>query len=293
LDPDSATQNWDTYAFKLQNGQYLFAYWAWAVGNPVTSDPNVEGKPSLWAPIPVGDLKINLRGYGPSIGGNCYGLGSKAKYPERVMEFYNWLCSDEATLLMHGNVEGVTYVMRDGQPYRTDFAKNTDPNKGAPASRGGGSWVSGSSWINLLFLDQDNPNSLLNGLPGNSSLWPSVQAEMNNRWINAWRDKYKVNTANELYQKYNQIIVTPGCDYNADEYPTEIINYTNQLKNIVVPAGWQMIYARTDAEFDSIWREMKSKLNDFGYREVLAANSERVHLRAAAIDKTLRDLGLK
>ncbi|MDR0656706.1 MAG: hypothetical protein LBG22_10365, partial [Treponema sp.] len=260
FDPDSATQNWDTYSFKLQNGQYLFAYWPWAV-SPVTSDPNVDGKPSLWAPIPVGDLKINLSGYGPYGGGNWYGLGSKAKYPERVMEFYNWLCSDEGTLLRDGIVEGVTYVMKDGQPYRTDFARNTDQNKEAPASLGGGSWASGSSWINLGFLDLDNPNSLLNGLPGNVSLWPSVQAEMNNKWINVWRDKYKVNTPNELYRKYNQIIVTPGCDYSADEYPTEIINYTNQLKNIVVPAGWQMIYAKTDAEFDSIWKEMKSKLN--------------------------------
>jgi 3-deoxy-D-manno-octulosonic-acid transferase len=47
-----------------------------------------------------------------------------------------------------------------------------------------------------------------------------------------------------------------------------------------------MIYARTDAEFDSIWREMKSKLNDFGYREV------KVSLNLKGRNKKVRSLAL-
>ena len=50
-----------------------------------------------------------------------------------------------------------------------------------------------------------------------------------------------------------------------------------QLREIVTAAGWQMIYAADEAEFDALWTDMKAQLPDFGYDEVLAYDMEIVN----------------
>jgi hypothetical protein len=227
-------------------------------------------------------------GYNPyGLEGNAYAIGANAKYPERIMEFMDWLCSPKGILAFNSQIEGITYEMRDGQPYLTDFGKNPDPDKEAPASLGGGIWDQGIQRLNYPMTHQDDPNELLNGYSVNSNLWPSTIELNRNEWNTRWRELYKVDNPLDLLKKMNLLVVTPGTDYTAPTAPTDITNMRAQLRGITQPAGWQMIYARNDAEFEKIWRDMKTQLDDFGYQEVIAWDLKNIQDRAASIQQTL------
>ena len=73
------------------------------------------------------------------------------------------------------------------------------------------------------------------------------------------------------------IEVSPGTDYTTPSEPSDITTMRAQLREIVTAAGWQMIYAADEAEFDALWTEMKAQLPDFGYDEVLAYDMEIVN----------------
>jgi multiple sugar transport system substrate-binding protein/putative aldouronate transport system substrate-binding protein len=87
------------------------------------------------------------------------------------------------------------------------------------------------------------------------------------------------------------LAVTPGTDYTAPTAPSDIQNSRAQLRNIIAPAGWQMVYASTDAEFERIWQDMKVQLDDFGYQEVIAWDLKNIEDRVASIEQTLAALG--
>ncbi|GHT59477.1 hypothetical protein FACS1894109_15470 [Spirochaetia bacterium] len=290
VDPDSATQNYNQSVAKYYDGRIMFGYWTF-MATPIFNRIDLTRR-SPYAFVPVKGLVYNNQGYNPyGYENNIYAIGSKAKHPERIMEFYNWLCSPKGILYFNSQIEGVTYEMRDGQPYLTEFGLDSDPDKQAPASLGGGTWSEGIQRLNYPMTHQDDPNELLNGYPINSNMWPSTMELNKNEWNTKWREFYKAETPLEYLVKNNLVVVTPGTDYVIPNSPSDIQTMRNQLKAIIDPAGWQMLYAKTDAEFESIWKAMKAQLDDFGYQEVIAFDDKVLDELSAAIQRTLREAG--
>jgi hypothetical protein len=207
------------------------------------------------------------------------------------VEFLDWLCSPEGILVYNSQVEGLPYEMQNGQPFLTPFGLDTNPDKLAPEHLGGGTWNEGIQRLNYPLTHQDDPNELLGGYPINSNYWPSTIELNRNEWNTRWRDRYGADNPLEMLKQRNMLAVTPGTDWTAPTQPSEIVTMRNQLRSLVQPAGWQMIYASSDAEFDRIWREMKAQLNDFGYREVIAYDLKNIQDRAATIERVLKEFG--
>ena len=176
----------------------------------------------------------------------------------------------------NGQVEGVTYEMVDGRPVLTEFALDPDPNKEAPADLGGGNWTEGSCQINYPLVHQDDVNSVI-GEPTNSNLWTSTIENNANEYNQQWAELYGTNSPLDYLETNNMIEVAPGTDYTMPSEPSDITTMRAQLREIVTAAGWQMIYAADEAEFDALWTEMKAQLPDFGYNEVLAYDMEIVN----------------
>jgi multiple sugar transport system substrate-binding protein/putative aldouronate transport system substrate-binding protein len=287
LDPDSSTQNWDAHVAKFNNGgRIAMGYWSFQASSIFARIDLSRRSP--YAVVPVNGLVVNNVGYNPyGLEGNAYAIGAKAKYPERIMEFMNWLCSPRGILVFNSQVEGITYEMKDGQPVLTPFGIDPNPDKEAPASLGGGIWNQGIQRLNYPMTHQDDPNELLNGHSVNSNLWPSTIELNKNEWNTKWRELYKADNPLDLLKKRNLLAVTPGTDYTAPTAPTDITNMRAQLRGITQPAGWQMIYAKDDAEFEKIWRDMKAQLDDFGYQEVIAWDLKNIQSRVDSIRRTL------
>ena len=286
LDPDSSTQNWDNIAQKFRDGQVLFGWWPFLASSVFDRFDRTTRYP--YAPVPVKGTTLNSPGYNPyGLEGNAYAIGSQAKYPERIIEFYDWLTSPRGIGLTNGRVEGVTYTMVDGQPVLTDFAKDGNIDKQAPEDMGGGTWDDGSPKFNYPLTHQDDPNELLNGASNNSNLWASTIADNNNEWNTHYRDFYKTESPMRLFQDGGMMVVTPGTYYTTPSEPSDITTIRAQIKEIVQPAGWRMIYASNEAEFDSIWQEALGQLDDFGLQELLEYDMRITNEKIAAVKDTL------
>lgn len=288
FDPDSSTQTWDMIASKAKDGRVLFSWWTF-LGTNIHSTSFDPERQYGYGWVTTKDTLLSNVGYNRyGLEGNAYAMGKNAKYPERIMEFLDWLASEEGILYFNALVEGVTYEMVDGQPVLTEFGLDGSDDKVAPESMGGGDWSDGSCQINYPLVHVDDNISLLGGVTGNSALWESTLTNQKNAYSIQWEELNGTYSPLEYLADHDQLVVVPGTDYSAPADPSDIQTMRAQLQEITKAAGWQMIYAASDEEFESIWTEMKAQLPDFGLDEVNAYDMEIVDAMIAARQEVLK-----
>jgi len=57
--------------------------------------------------------------------------------------------------------------------------------------------------------------------------------------------------------------------------PTDIALIRSQCATITKDASWKMIFARNDAEFNSLWTNMKTQLNGFGWEKLVQYDMQK------------------
>ncbi|GAA1822238.1 ABC transporter substrate-binding protein [Agromyces salentinus] len=284
VDPDSTTQNYDTLWTKYQNGQVLFSFWPWLGQAAYNTEENTAaGRGFMIAPL----QDQTIFSYGaPAYGGKqVLAIGSKAEDPERIAAFIDWLYSPEGTLSNNSQTmgaagpEGLTWEMDGDEPVLTDFGKEVFLNGDAevPAEWGGGSYIDGTSALNIsavLPIDVDPER----GFPYSYKLWPSYQALIETPLSTDWSTNMDdASTTIDYLTKNEQIMVAPGASYTAPADSSEIETLRNQVKATVVQYSWQMIFAESEAEFDSLKAKLQETADGLGYEQVLEfdmANAE-------------------
>ena len=290
LDPDSTTQNFDTLDKKYQDGSVLFSPWPWLGQTKYNTDAHkAEGKGFMVAPIE--DQQIYAWGcYAKGNPNNAIMIGSKAQDPERLADFIEWLYSPEgisiSSMGVYTGQQGVTWDMKDGQPELTDFGKDCIINQTVemPAELGGGIWRDGKSELNFKTVAgiEINPET---GFPYNYNLWDSFIKAKETDIERDWQSHMKAKNPVDYFTQHNQMVVAPGSGYATPEEDSAITTLRSQCKAIIVQCSWQAIYAKDDAEFDSIIKEMQDTVKGLGYDEVLAVDMKNIEARKqAAID---------
>jgi multiple sugar transport system substrate-binding protein/putative aldouronate transport system substrate-binding protein len=292
VDPDSATQNYSTLFSKYQNGQVLFAFWPWLGQAAYNTDANMaQGKGFEIAPM--ADQKIFS--YGAEAFGNgtyAIGIGAKAKDPQRVAAFIDWLYSIEGAYDNGSQTgaaagpKGLTWdVDSSGKPVLTAFGKKAFLGGGdvaVPASWGGGVYTKGVSALNVttvLPVDKD-PST---GYPYEYQMWPSYQKLTATPLTENW-SKHMGGAANtmEYLRKKGQITVAPGSSYAAPTDSSTIQTLRNQIKAIIVQNSWKMSLATSDNQFASLLKEMQQTVKGLGYEKVLEVDMKHAKEQNAA-----------
>ncbi|WP_310605042.1 extracellular solute-binding protein [Anaerosporobacter sp.] len=281
VDPESTTQNYDTLYAKYQDGAVLYSPWPW-LGQAAYNTVEHKEAGTGFMFIPVKDQTVFSYGCTPN-GSAKYvvGIGSKAQDPERMMDFIDWLYSPEGITYSCAQTagtcgpEGLTWEMVDGQPVLTDFGKEALLNGDGtvPEEWGGGSWKDGASTINFstVITTDINPES---GYAYNYTLWPSV-IEMNSTPIDTdWQQQTNALSTVEYVRNNNQILVAPGTDFVAPVETSEVTTLRSQCKAIIVENSWKMVFAKDEAEFYSLLKNMQDTVKGLGYDEVLAHDLE-------------------
>jgi putative aldouronate transport system substrate-binding protein len=288
LDPESATQNWDTLYAKMQDGAVLFSPWPW-LGQAAynTIDNKAAGKGFMLAPID--DMQIFSYGSTPTGAKYVVGVGANAKDPERMVDFIDWLFSPEGIMVSCSQTagtcgpEGLTWNMVDGRPELTEFGQEALLNGDAtmPEEWGGGSWKDGTSQLNFTtILPTDiNPE---NGFSYNYTLWESV-LELNSTPLDqSWQEKNNALTTLEYLTNNNQYVVAPGTDFIQPSEPSEISTLRAQCNSIIKENSWKMVYAKDQAEFDALLKNMQDTVIGLGYEDVLAYDMDIASQQNAA-----------
>lgn len=281
VDPESTTQNYDTLFTKYKDGSVLYSPWPWLGQSAYnTSENKAKGEGFMLAPID--DIKIFS--YGCSVNGNpknAISIGNKAEDPERLADFIDWLYSPEGICYSAQQTastsgpENLTWEMKDERPVLTDFGKQAmqDGDATMPEEWGGGSWKEGVSQLNFkaVSLLDINPDS---GFPYTYTLWDSVLEENKTPLDVDWQEKMNAKTTLDYLQQHDQVLVAPGSDYVAPQEASDIIALRNQCKSTIVENSWKMIFAKDEAEFNTLLKQMQETAVGLGYEDVLAVDMQ-------------------
>lgn len=117
LDPDALTMKNNDYMAKATSGQIVLGPATWAMGDYNALHAK-DGKGYMV--LPVG--KRAWSGGVNSLGwtGKSYSISKNSKYPEKAMQFLNYLYSYEGARTLYSGVEGVHWGFVDGKPQIKD-----------------------------------------------------------------------------------------------------------------------------------------------------------------------------
>jgi multiple sugar transport system substrate-binding protein/putative aldouronate transport system substrate-binding protein len=299
VDPESTTQNFDTVAAKYTDGAVLYSLWPWLGGGMYnTADNTAAGKG--FASATLQDGKYVSWGNTP-LGTNTFTImvGSKAKDPQRLVDFIDWLYSPEGIEMSATQTggkcgpEGLTWELKDGKPVLTDFGKKAfvsmDQTLEVPAEWGGGTWKDGISALNYnaVGITEVDPTS---GINYNYSRWDDyatlTQTALSKDW-SEHNDNYL--SAIQYFKDKNFLAVVPGIPFVGQDYSTDIQAIKEQCKQIIVQYSWQMVFAKDDAEFNSLLKEMQDTVTGLGFDQVYAIDKKNCEDRYAGITQFLAD----
>ncbi|NLG04352.1 MAG: sugar ABC transporter substrate-binding protein [Clostridia bacterium] len=277
VDPDSATQDWTTVCDnKMKQGRVYLFWYNWQRGFWNTPE---RGEERLnYAAVPVADTVI----YQPSDyyygSGRCWGIGSKVDETKkaRIMEYLDWLASPAGATFQHAGTEGLIYTVNDDGTYTLteDGLNRFNSDVQVPDDQGGGLWADGNNQVNQWIL-QDKDTNPETGECYDTNLWKSTIEANKTATINEWCEQFDAPTEVEYFKKSG--LLTPVASVNKmlaiDD--TDISLIRGQCAELTKDGSWKMIFAKDEAEFDSMWDSMVEQMNGLGWETLVKFDTEK------------------
>ncbi len=300
VDPESTTQNFDTLASKYTDGQVLYSLWPWLGSGYYNTADNIAAGKGFQSAV-IDDMQC--LGYGGSPLGkmtNAIMIGSKAQDPQRLADFIDWLYSPEGVEMSATQTggscgpEGLTWEMGDdGQPKLTDFGVkafvNIDDTLQVPDDWGGGTWKDGISALNYKALGITAVNQE-NGMCYNYQTWADYLEKTASPLSEDWAAHFgvdKTTTAIDYFDSVGKIITEPGTNYAVPEYSTDIATIKEQCAQVILEKSWQMAFASSDEEFDSLLKDMQDTCKGLGYDQVYEIDKENCQAQFDAFNDSI------
>jgi len=285
VDPDSPSQDWNKVAEKLTNKQVLLLWYSWQTGfyNTIERGKNGDGNVS----IPIADTHIIQNSDAYYGNGRVFAIGSKAKDPDRIMEFLDWTSSPEGLRYYTAGFEGFNYEKTtDGKFKLTEVGQTAfQNNTPVPDEYGGGGYQDGQSKLNTMIMsdfviDPDTKEFY------NSNYWSSTIEANKTTLKTEWQKAFNATNATDYYLKNNMIDIVPNINTSLGSDSSDIKNKRSQISDYVKNTSWKMVFAKDQAEFDQLWTKLQKDVVGLGWNDVLAEDTAKaqkiVKMRADA-----------
>lgn len=286
VDPDSPTQDWNKVSEKLTNKQVLLLWYSWERGfyNTIERGKNGDGNVA----VPIADTHIIQSSDAYYGNGRVFAIGSKAKDPDRIMEFMDWLSSPEGLRYYVNGFEGFNYEKTaDGKFQLTEVGQTAfQNNTPVPAEYGGGGYQDGQSKINSMIMSDFtiDPDT---GEFYNSNYWKATIEANQTALTTDWQKTFNAKNATDYYIKNKMIDIVPNINTSLGTDSSDIKNRRSQISDYVKNASWKMVFAKNQAEFDQLWTKMQKDVIGLGWNDVVAADTAKaqkiVKMRADAL----------
>ncbi|MEZ3444485.1 MAG: sugar ABC transporter substrate-binding protein [Lachnospiraceae bacterium] len=276
IDPDSATQDWNTACDKMRQKRTYLIWNNWMQG--FTNSPETGEEGANYMGMPLGDMKVFQTSdyyYGS---GRAFGIGSQVSEENklRILEFLDWLASPEGLTIQHVGTEGIIYtVNEDGKYTLTEDGYNRFTSEVMiPEDQGGGNWTDGNNQVNqwIVASIEINPNT---GETYVQDLWSSYLEKNNTRTTKEWRELYGAQNEVEYLKNNGMMNPVPSINMSLAIDTTDIGLIRSQCKTIVCDTSWKAIFAADEAAFDALWDDMCKQLDGFGWQDLVAFDTEK------------------
>ncbi len=202
-------------------------------------------------------------------------VNAKSKNIDAALRFINTLADPDAYLEMWGGPEGDLWSVKDGvAQVREDVVEKYFNREDYPLASGETTDLWSTPWV----IDDTSYKSSYMGPDGNLrgvrlDRWKEfMDIAYNTDQMNEWRKISGYQFFVDQVMANNAYHLTSDLDYIANfaSIPEDMMKLTlDSLKDVVVNASWKMVYAKTDAEFDSVWDKMVKDANDLGAQVVI------------------------
>lgn len=276
VDPDSATQDWNSACDKMKQKRTYLIWNSWMTG--FTNSPEIGAKGGNYMGIPIADMNLFQTSdyyYGS---GRVFGIGAHVDddTKARILEYFDWLASPEGCEMQHAGIEGMIYtVNEDGTHTLTEDGFNRfNTEIMIPEEQGGGNWTDGNNQVNQWIVQSvdTNPNT---GEPYDTTLWSSTIEKNNTKTTQEWKEKF--GAENEVKYMEENGLMKPVASVNLTLAidTTDIGLIRSQCKTIVCDTSWQAIFAADEAAFEALWDDMCVQLEGFGWNDLVEFDTEK------------------
>ncbi len=133
MDPDCVTQTYDNFVEKINSNRVYFHTVDWAVASYEAIAGKAGHPEQGFMPIKLPDKITKFySGWHSAISGRgLTGITTKCEYPDRAMDFLNFIGSIEGTRLMYNGIQGKDWEVVNGKPQRTEALQqmiSSDPD---------------------------------------------------------------------------------------------------------------------------------------------------------------------
>jgi putative aldouronate transport system substrate-binding protein len=273
VDPDSISQKYEDAVNKIKDGQILFSWFPWMDNIYNTPERQAEGKG--FRLVPFKEERILSVGFNPYGGSRLMSIGSKAEHPDRIMELINWMYTPEGFMINKNGPKGLAWDIKDGKPVLTDYGKKALPNnpEAVPEEFGGGTFKDGFNQMNIDMLQATaiNPET---SEPYDYHLWTSVLQDNPSKLVQNWRGAMGVLTPKDYFVKNNLLTVSnPIFTGKAPDVMDKTLEQKKgQVATVIKQYSWKMVFAKDDAQFNTLLQEATKKAKGLGYDEVVQWN---------------------
>mgnify|MGYP005960218505 FL=1 len=279
VDPDSMTQTYDKMAEKVQNGGVLFSIFNYSGSLAYNKDEHTKAGKMMYCLKPE-DASPIVYGMNTQGGNRITSIGANTEYPELCMEILNYFATPEGRMTYAYGPKGETWNYdKQGNTYFTELGKKCKENeKTKMGSKHKGSFHDGmlqasfSTWS----VDAENPDS--NGETYNSDNWKSNVAAAKSDIEQDWRDKTGAKSITEYFEN-GSYTVAPGTSFTLESKDDELKTTWSQVTDEIKNGSWKAMYAKTDAQYDKIVKEMINNADKYGYAKCLKWAEEQAAIR--------------
>lgn len=267
VDPDSISQKYENANAKMIDGQTLFSFFPWVDVSYNTPANVSSGKAFEF--VPFKDESVYSYGFANYGSNRIISIGSKTKEPARVMQFINWLYSNEGIMTSNYGPKGLAWDVKDGKPYVTAFGKTALPTNDVqvPAAYGGGSFKDGANQMNYENVNTSSIDSDFKE-PYDYTQWKSTLTNVS-KVDKDWQNTMHATTAKDYIEKNNMISVSPVTSYTNASPDSVTLQQMNQVKTIIIQDSWKMVFAKNDNEYNALLKDMTTKSKGLGYDNVV------------------------
>jgi len=279
LDPDALTQTSDDQQAKLDAGRVLYEIQTWRTAgwNSAENDELGIG----FAPFYAEDQEFSrFTEPSPFGGGRGVFLGTKGNDLDAALRFLNFTYDHKEMWDYYQGRQGWAWDIDENGPYMTEWGWDhvRDVNSVFPEGgrHGDGFWQLSSPFVHV---NEINP---VYDLPYNFELWPNRKFSPPIRQVRTAYEEHfyggvgKYNGTIDMLLSTgrlahrNNFVGAPGYSI----LPDEIQQINGRIAEFHVAECWLAVYAKDEAEFESIWAGIRDRAEGMGLQQSLDAQAE-------------------
>lgn len=289
LDPDALTQKYDNAAEKAGSNRVLSVNVDWISdpANKLLAQAGFEDRGYMPLP-PYGEYFLGGRNLPNGENNKLLFISSSSQYPERAMDFINYMMSVEGSRTFYNGVQGQTFVEKDGKymftPEHLEMEKS-DPNVVQKTGAGKywhlagvGTYVTDDRG-QAIALNFDRDNMLVKQQTNQSPLEKD------------YTSYYGIDFRNDIVAKF----ATKGSLSNsiaetlAGEIPDDMKRKVDQILNYYNANFAKLILAESEEQFRQLQTNMIDEMKSRMELEAVAQYFDQYYQGAQAKERALRN----